>query len=69
MACDEISWKEPKHLKGDSSCYDCLWRITLSRNKGDGTDWRVVSLTSTLEGFRGDPDAECLEGLQPIAPR
>jgi hypothetical protein len=49
--------------------------VTLKKNDIDKDDekirrfgWRAASLTVTLEGFRGNDDDPCSEGLTPVDP-
>ena len=55
----------PQHVdRQGSTCYDLLWRLTLTRDATHNL-WRVNSLTASLQGFRGRADGPCLEGLTP----
>lgn len=50
-----------------STCYDLMWRLSFTRHKNAtvarGEPWKVTALSTTLEGFSGDPDGHCFEGL------
>ena len=65
-ACGDEAWSAHK-LPG-SKCYDLIWRMTLTRQRGvKSSKWEVSALTTTLEGFNGEPEAPCLEGLTPTS--
>ncbi|KAL1521450.1 hypothetical protein AB1Y20_021114 [Prymnesium parvum] len=65
-SCGDEAWSA--HRLPGSTCYDLIWRLTLTRKlQPTGKHkWEVTALTSTLEGFQGDPEAPCAEGLAPI---
>jgi len=69
--CGDEAWSS--HPLPGSKCYDLIWRLTLTRShepghKANASDkWEVTALTSTLEGFYGDPEAPCHDGLSPTS--
>jgi hypothetical protein len=73
--CGSRHWDEPSSLEG-STCYDLLWRLTMTRataregaasEAGRTGSWRVTALTASLQGFRGDANGPCLDGLTPYS--
>jgi len=64
--CGDEAWSS--HRLPGSKCYDLIWRLTLTRRRQSKADkWEVTSLTTTLEGFSGEPEAACREGLAPTS--
>lgn len=47
-----------------SICFDQIWQVTFTR-PGEGTEWKAKGLKKFNEGFGGNPDGPCLQGLKP----
>jgi len=82
QACDAESFKNPRIVKpgkqkvwkGEDfpfhgACFDIVWQIKYVFNKGKKskiTSWKPVSVKQIQNGFGGNANAPCVEGLKPL---